>query len=166
MSSSIYIAVPVMLLLSVVQTAVLPHFAIFGIVPQLPFLVALAWGLLRGVTEGVVWGFIAGICLDLFSLNLFGMTPLAYMPAIFIVIWLQQGLPINRFFSPMLLAAGATLIMLFLYLLMLRISGHTLTVQAFVVLPRMALLHAITMLPVYWLMHMIYYTLRPRRVQL
>ena len=61
MSSTIYLAIPVMLVLAVVQTAVLPRFPIFGLVPLLPFLVALAWGLLRGMNEGIVWAFVGGL---------------------------------------------------------------------------------------------------------
>ena len=74
MSSSIYVAIPVMALLTVLQTAVLPHFPIFGLVPQLPFLFALAWGIVRGLDEGVVWAFVAGFLVDLLSVTPLGIS--------------------------------------------------------------------------------------------
>ena len=61
MRYSIYFAIPLMLLLAVVQTAVLPKFTILGASPQLPFLVALTWGLLHSREEGMIWAFVAGL---------------------------------------------------------------------------------------------------------
>ena len=58
MAVSFYAAIPLMALLAIVQTAVLPHFPIAGVEPQLLFLVALAWGLVRGLEDGLVWAFI------------------------------------------------------------------------------------------------------------
>lgn len=68
MSLSLYLAFPIMILLLVIQTAVLPRLPIWGVVPQLLLLAAVAWGMLEGLEEGAVWGFIAGFFTDLFSL--------------------------------------------------------------------------------------------------
>lgn len=166
MSSSIYIAIPVMAFLAIVQTAVLPHFPIFGLMPQLPFLVALAWGLLRGVDEGILWAFIGGFFLDLFSLSPLGVTALAFMIAILAVIWIKQAISTGHFFMPVLLAGLASLISMFLYLFFLRLLGHQTTLQVAATLPPVALLHAGLILPVYWVMYAIDQTIRPRRVTL
>lgn len=166
MRTSIYIAIPVMIVLAVLQTAVWPYFPILGVIPQIPLLVALCWGLIRGINEGVVWGFIAGIILDAFSISPVGITALAYIIAILIVIWLQQGLPINRFFTPMLVAAFGGIVAMFIYHLILRLSGYPLTIQALAYLPRQAIVHSILVLPIYWLINGIYSQLRPRRVRL
>ena len=61
MAVNFYAAIPLMALLAIVQTAILPRFPIAGVEPQLLFLLALAWGLARGLEEGLVWAFIAGI---------------------------------------------------------------------------------------------------------
>ena len=79
MGNHLYLAVPLMAVLAVVQTSVLPRFPVLGAVPQLLFLVALAWGILRGLEQGLFWAFIAGFFVDLFSLAPLGISSLAFM---------------------------------------------------------------------------------------
>jgi len=166
MSSSIYLAVPLMLLLTVAQTAVLPRFPLLGLIPQLPFLVALAWGLLRGIEEGVVWAFVAGFCLDLFSIGPMGLTALTFMTAVLTVTWIEQNFPQNRFFMPVIVAILGTLIYLFLYLFLLRLLGYQSNLLAAASLPPVAILHGALILPVYWLMYFLDRRFRPRRVEI
>ena len=73
MGNHVYIAIPVMALLAIVQSAILPRFPIVGLTPQLLFIVALVWGNPRGLVEGLIWAFIAGIFVDLFSLAPLGI---------------------------------------------------------------------------------------------
>ncbi|MCP4417208.1 MAG: rod shape-determining protein MreD, partial [Chloroflexi bacterium] len=82
MSASIYLAIPLMIVLGLVQTAVLPHFPILGNTPQLALLVALSWGMLHGIEEGVIWAFLGGIFTDLFSISPVGVSSLAFMVGI------------------------------------------------------------------------------------
>ena len=89
MGAPIYLAIPVMLVLGVAQASILPRFPILGVSPQLLFLVALAWGDIRGLEEGLIWAFIAGLFADLFSLAPLGISSLAFMAGV--------GLPL--FFS-------------------------------------------------------------------
>ena len=166
MSSTIYLAIPVMLLLAVVQTAVLPHFPIFGLVPQLPFLVALAWGLLRGMDEGIVWAFVGGLLLDLFSVAPVGVTSLSYMLAIIAVIWIENAMPADRFFIPVIMAVAATVISLLVYLILLRLLGYPTTLQGAAALLPTAILHGVLILPIYWLMFYLNRIFRPRPVEL
>ena len=165
MSSSIYLAVPLLLLLAVVQTAVLPHFPILGFVPQLLFLVALAWGSLRGVNEGLLWGFVAGFCQDLFSTMPMGLTSLAFTLAIFLVIVATHLFPANRFFLPMLQGGIATFIFLFLHVSLLRVMGYEVGVATAVALFPLVLLHSVLILPIYWLLNGFTQLFQPRRIQ-
>lgn len=165
MSSTVYLAVPLLMLLAVVQTAILPHFPILGYVPQLLFLVALAWGSLRGVNEGLLWGFIAGFCQDLFSTIPMGITSLAFVLAIFVVIMAAQIFPSNRFFLPMMQAAIATFIYLLLHFFLLRVMGYGVDVTTAVTLFPLVLLHSVLILPVYWLLNGLITTVQPRRIQ-
>jgi rod shape-determining protein MreD len=166
MSASIYLAFPLMALLGVLQTAVLPHFPILGQVPLLPFLVALSWGLLRGVNEGAVWAFMAGFWQDMFSIVPMGTHALVFLVAITAVLLIQQLFPISQFLLPALFAAIATLIYLILHTLLLRILGFPLTVTAATYLLPVILLHALGILPIYWFMNQINRRLSPRRVEL
>lgn len=166
MSSTVYLAIPVMLLLAVVQTAVLPHFPILGLIPQLSFLVALAWGLLRGMNEGIVWAFIGGLLLDLFSVAPMGVTSLSFMLAILAVVWIENAIPADRFFVPVIMTAAATVINLLIYLILLRLLGYPTTLQEAAALLPTAILHGALILPIYWLMFYLDRTFRPRPVTL
>ncbi len=166
MRLGIYVAIPVMLVLAVLQTAVLPRFPILGLVPQLSFLVALSWGLLRGLEEGLVWGFIAGLTLDLFSIGPLGATAVAYMAAILVVSGLVRALPENRFFIPVLMAVVGSAVYLFVYLLFVRLLGFASSVETAVTLAPLIVLNAGFMLPVYWLIYWLDRLIHPRRVEL
>lgn len=151
MSSSVYLAVPVMVVLSILQSAFLSRFPLLGMVPQLPLLIALAWGFLHGINEGVVWAFWAGIALDLFTTGPMGASAIAFVGGVVLATWVEQALPPNRIFLPPLLAALATLISLFLYLLLLSLFGRAVSAQSFLDSLPLLLLHGGLILPIYWL---------------
>lgn len=166
MTISIYLAIPLMLVLGLVETAVLPHFPIFGTTPQLAFLVALAWGLLYGVEEGAVWAFFAGVFTDLFSITPVGVSSLAFMVGITAVIWATQALPTSRVLLPLALAGLATVISFIVEIVLLRLFGTITTFQAVVILPNILLVHALAILPIYWLLYFINRAIPQRRVPL
>ena len=166
MSSTVYLAAPILLLLAILQTAVLPHFPILGSVPQLLFLVALAWGALRGVNDGLVWAFVAGFCQDLFSTMPMGVSSLAFMVAVFVAVVVAQVFPQNRFFSPLLQGAVATFIFLGLHFVLLNVLGYGLGWETAVSFLPLVILHSVLILPIYWLLNGLLNTFQPRRIQL
>jgi rod shape-determining protein MreD len=166
MNSTAYVAVPVMIVLAVLQSAVFPFFTILGFVPLFPFLVSLAWGLLRGANEGVVWAFVAGFFLDLFSTTPMGTSSIAFMTAVFIVVAVSQLFPGNPFFLPILQAIVATVIFLFVHLLLLRFLGHSFSFESIFSLLPIAFLHGILILPIYWLLRLVNQMIQPRRVKI
>lgn len=165
MKSSIYVAIPVMLVLSLLQTAVFPHFSFLRLAPQLPLLVALAWGLRRGLDEGMMWAFVGGICMDLFSIAPVGLTALGYMATVTAVLWLHQAFPTSHIIMPVLLAALATTIYLIVTLLFLRLFGQIASFQIITNLWPLILLNAVAMLPIYWLLYGLERMLRPRSLE-
>ena len=166
MRYSIYLALPLLLGLAVVQTAVLHHFTILSMSPQLPFLVALAWGLLHSRDEGLIWGFVAGLCMDIFSIGPFGLTALVYVVAIMVALMVNDAFPVSRVLMPTLMAGLATVIAFILNLLVLRVFGHIQNFQAITFLPTLVLLNSIAILPIYWLIFVLENKFRPKRVQL
>ena len=163
--SSIFLAVPLMVVLTVLQTAVLPYFPLFGITPSLPFLVALAWGLIRGVNEGVIWAFIAGFFMDLFTAAPVGGLALTYMIAVLAATFINELLPTNRNVIPMLLAAIATVIQQLLYAFYLTIFGYNVVQLITSSLLPVALLHAFLILPIYWLLYLVQRAVWPKPVE-
>lgn len=165
MAVNFYVAIPLMAVLAVLQTAVLPRFPIAGLEPQLVFLVALAWGLLRGLEEGLVWAFIAGLWLDLFSITPLGLSSLAFMAAVAGPVLLQGVLPPRRLPVAALMAALGTLVYLLFYAVALGLLGHGLSAAGWAGLLPIALLHAVLILPIYLLLQTIVRVTRPRRVE-
>lgn len=49
------------------QASVAGHFAIGGNIPGLVLILVIDWGILRGTDEGMLWAFVGGLCLDVFS---------------------------------------------------------------------------------------------------
>lgn len=164
-SSAIILAVPLMVILTVIQTAVLPHFPLLGVVPSLPFLVALAWGLLRGVNEGVIWAFIAGFFMDLFTTAPVGGLALSYMIAVLAACFINDVLPVNRTIVPMFLAALSTIIQQLLYAIFLSIFGYSMVQLISSSLMPTVLLHTFMILPIYWLLYLIQKTVWPKPVE-
>jgi len=165
MPSSIYAAIPLMALLAVMQTAVLARFPMLGVVPLLPFLVALLWGLLNGIEEGAVWAFTAGFFLDLFSISPLGLLALSMMTAVIAATWIQEALPTSRVLLPPLLIILATVIQYLGYLLLLRLWGNSNSLQALVNLTNIIVLHLLLSPPIYGLFYWITRLMRPRTVQ-
>lgn len=165
MSTSIYLAIPLMVVLALVETAVLPHFPFLGHPPQLAFLFALSWGLLYGIEEGAIWAFLAGIFTDLFSITPVGVSSLAFMVGVTAVIWAKQALPTSRVLLPLALAGLATIISFIINIILLRLFGTITDFQSIAILPTLALINILTILPVYWLLFIINRSIRPRRVQ-
>ncbi|MCL4867681.1 MAG: rod shape-determining protein MreD [Anaerolineae bacterium] len=165
MGLSLYLALPVMVILLIIQTSVLPRFPLWGVVPQLMLLAAVAWGLLEGLEEGALWGFVAGILSDLFSITPVGLSALAFMSAVIVVALLYRTLPINRFVLPVILSLVATLIWLFVYLLLLRLMGFSSSWQQISDLPRLLLVHGGLVLPFYWFFYGLLKALRPRPIE-
>jgi rod shape-determining protein MreD len=163
---STFLALPIMALLTILQTATLPRFPILGIVPSLPFLVALAWGLLRGVNEGVIWAFIGGFFLDLFTAAPAGGLALTYMISIFAVLQINEVLPANRFVIPMILAAVATVIQWLLYAIFLGLFGYNVLPTLPNALVSLVILHTFLILPIYWLFYLVQRTVRPNVVEI
>lgn len=166
MGINIYIAIPIMGLLAILQTAVLPRFPIAGVAPQLLFLVALAWGLLRGLQEGLIWAFIAGIWVDLFSMAPIGVSSLAFMAGVGVAILAQRILPPRRLLSVILLAGLATLVYLAVYVAMLTLLGHGISFNGLIELLPLILLHIVLIVPIYLLLRSILRNFRPRPVEL
>jgi len=81
---SLYVTVPLMMLIALGQDILLARVDVLGGRPDLVFLSVVAWGILRGSAEGVVWAFFGGLMLDLFSGGPMGTMTLALMIVAFL----------------------------------------------------------------------------------
>lgn len=165
MGNHIYIAIPVMALLAILQSSVLTRFPVAGVTPQLLFVVALAWGIERGLEEGLVWAFIAGIFADLFSLAPVGLSSLAFMAGVGGPLLIQRALPPRRLLVAMTLAFLGTLIYLVIYAIGLRVFGFGISMGGLLELLPIFPLHVVLIVPIYLIIHAFARATKPRRVE-
>jgi rod shape-determining protein MreD len=165
MSRSLYVGIPLILLLVILQTSLLPYLQLGGVTAQLAVLAAISWGLQRGAAEGMVWAFITGMLLDAFSFAPQGTTALALMVAIFVTARVQQLLPENPVLLPVLLTALCFTLYLLLSLVILWLTGHAFSWLNVSLLLPSVVLHGLLGLPASWLARTLDRLLFPRPIE-
>jgi rod shape-determining protein MreD len=121
---SIYLAVPLLTLVGLIQNALLSRLSLFGSRPDLMLLVVLGWTIVRGANEGLVWAFIGGLVLDLLSGGPIGAYILALLGVAFVghQAWGEGlGTPLVRV---LLLALVSALVYHIIILVVLTWTGH------------------------------------------
>ena len=121
---TIYLVVPLLVIVAVLQTSVIPHLAVWGVFADLPLLVVVSWGLLRGAREGVVWGFVVGIALDSLSGAPFGAATLSLMAAGALSGLGEATVVRARFVFPSVAVFLATFLSSVVFMLVVNISGR------------------------------------------
>jgi rod shape-determining protein MreD len=96
--------------LALLQATVMPHIRVLGVHPDLVLMAVVAWSVLRGSQEGMVWALIGGVVMDLFSAAPFGISTLALL-----IIGFVSGLGQASFFRidllvPIVVIVPATLV--------------------------------------------------------
>ncbi len=120
-----YLVVPLLLVVVLLQTTVVPQLTVWGVHIDLPLVFVVNWSLLQGSRQGMIWGFIAGVTVDLFSGAPFGAATLPMLAIGFLsglghaaVFRARALLYLGTIFS-------ATLVYGLLFLLVVWISGAT-----------------------------------------
>jgi rod shape-determining protein MreD len=75
------VVVPLLTVVALAQTVLLAQVDLLGARPDLMLSVVLVWAVLRGVDEGMVWGLIGGLALDILSGGPMGANTLALLAA-------------------------------------------------------------------------------------
>ena len=81
---SLYLAVPLLAFVALLQNAWLSQVSLWGARPDLMLVVVLAWTIVRGINEGLAWGFIGGLIIDLISGGPLGAHVLALLAVAFV----------------------------------------------------------------------------------
>jgi rod shape-determining protein MreD len=139
--------------LALLQTSLVTHFAIRGIIPGIVLVAVVNWGILRGMDEGMLWGFIGGLCLDVFSGWPFGTSACALV-IVASLVSLGEGTFIRTHaLLPLLTIFAATILYYLVALFILTSTHHPVNwiaaLRAFV-LPA-AIYNAILNIPAFWL---------------
>jgi rod shape-determining protein MreD len=121
---TIYLVVPLLAAIAILQSTVVAQLKIWGVFADLPLLVVVSWSLLRGSREGLVWGFVAGLALDLLSGAPFGAATFGLM-----AVGLVSGLGKSTVFRsqivlPLVTVLLATIVYDIIFLIVVWISGY------------------------------------------
>ena len=148
---NLYIGIPLLIIVAILQSSLLPRVPVFGLVPNLMLLTIVAWSFQRGPNEGLVWGLIGGLAIDLASGALVGISPLPLMVAA-----LVAGIGSARIFSgnvvlPALVALLAIVLYQAIWLIVLGLVGQPVSWQmAIQIAPPLTLLNLALMPIVYF----------------
>ena len=166
MNRSLYVVIPLMAVLTILQATFLARISVFDVFLQPALLVAIAWSILRGPYEGLIWAFIAGIALDLFSVGPTGGMALALMLAVLPLTYIRQVLPDNPYLFPILLSGLGIGLFTFIYILILALAQRGIRLNVLVDLPLTIFINALLSIPIYWLLRWLSRILYPRQIEM
>lgn len=67
LNPGLFTAIWLLPLVALAQVSLAHHLSVGNALPGLMLIVVVDWGILRGTDEGMLWAFIGGLCLDIFS---------------------------------------------------------------------------------------------------
>ncbi|MGD9002011.1 MAG: rod shape-determining protein MreD [Anaerolineae bacterium] len=79
-----YVALPLLTSAALIQTTLLSRVSVLGAQPNLLLLIVLLWSLVRGVDEGLMWGFLGGLIVDVTSGGPLAGTAIALLAAAYV----------------------------------------------------------------------------------
>jgi rod shape-determining protein MreD len=166
---SLQVGIPVFLVCTLLQATVLPPLRVFGGQPDLIVVTVLAWAILDEGLEGLVWAFVGGLFLGLFSGVPLGISALALLPIAYVVSRTEAQLYRTNIVLPVLLTTGGALAYHAIYMILLRfLAGLPLVwSEAFwyVTLPSVAF-DVVFIVPALRLLGRLHDRLHPRRVRI
>ncbi|MGH2520799.1 MAG: rod shape-determining protein MreD, partial [Chloroflexota bacterium] len=71
------VALVVLLAEALLQVSVVSRITLLGVTAQLVLLSVISWSLIRGPAEGMFWGFVGGLLIDLVSGSPLGVSAFA-----------------------------------------------------------------------------------------
>jgi len=115
----IYVMAPALGILAVLQSVVAPRLAILHVRPNPMLLFVVGWTLFHGRRDGLLWGFIGGLWLDIFSGGPMGASSLALMAAAMVAGLGHRTLYRTNLLVPVFVTALSTLSYAAVYLTIL-----------------------------------------------
>ena len=153
MSPWLYFALPVAIILAMLQAVFFSYVPVLGVTIQVLPAFVIAWALLRGrgSADTVIFAFCAGILVDLLSIGPLGLTAISLMIAVVALFPIQANVETSRVILPIMLAGVAMLTFLLANLLMLQLGNYDISWNTIRIIPQTVIVHALFILPVYWL---------------
>ncbi|NLJ33738.1 MAG: rod shape-determining protein MreD [Firmicutes bacterium] len=111
------VLVLLVLLCLILQSTLLATFSPWGLIPDLILIYVVSTALIRGSNEGALWGFFAGLGLDLISSGFLGLHCLLKMVLGFFIGLVEEKIFKDNLLLPVLVLFAATLVHELLFLL-------------------------------------------------
>ncbi|MBN1401485.1 MAG: rod shape-determining protein MreD [Anaerolineae bacterium] len=121
---SLYLGLPVSILLAILQSAVTSRLQIFGVSPNLALLFTVGWVLFCGVRQGIAVALVGGLVLDALSGAPFGFSTLSLLLASLVAGLGESNVFRTAWFLPYLVIALATLAYEGTLMFLLRMAGR------------------------------------------
>jgi rod shape-determining protein MreD len=124
------IGIPLLAVLAIIQSTVLPHLSFLDLTPNLVLVAVLAWSFQRGPNEGLVWAWVGGMLSDLASGAILGISALPLIVAALIT-----GVTYRRLFHGNVVLSGlvalfANVVFEFIYLILLVLTRESIMFPA------------------------------------
>jgi rod shape-determining protein MreD len=114
-----WLATSILFSAALAQSSFLPALGLVRVRPDLVLLCVVVWALLRGARQALVWAFVGGLLLDLFSGGPFGTSALALVLVAFCSSVGEVGVFRSAYILPLLVAFWGSILygLLFLFLM-------------------------------------------------
>lgn len=117
------LAIPLLVAAGILQTTLLPHLVLLNVKPDLVLLLVVTWGTIRGPYEGIGWGLVGGMVLDLLGTTPFGTATIAMVAVAFLTSIGEFNLVRSTLLLPIILMFGGTMAFYGIFLLIMQASG-------------------------------------------
>jgi len=121
---NLYVTLLFLAVVGLLQSTLAPYLALGRVKPDLMLVVVVAWGVLRGAGEGVLWGCIGGLYLDLLSGGPFGVSIVSLILASYLTGVGEINLFRTNLLLPVLTVILATIIYYLVSFLLLQTLGR------------------------------------------
>ncbi|MBI3976952.1 MAG: rod shape-determining protein MreD [Chloroflexi bacterium] len=151
---ALWLALPTLGLVGVLQASAAPSLRILGVKPDLMLVVVVCWGAVRGWRQGLLWGLLGGLILDQFA-----STPAGLNAVLLGALGAAAGagefqLVRGNLLPPLLVALGGTLLLDLVTFAVIQVTGGRMEWRYFfqhVVAPS-AVVNTVLALPLYAVM--------------
>ncbi len=156
---NLYATIVLLAGVALLQSTLAPYLAVGRVKPDLMLVVVVTWSVLRGAGEGVLWGFIGGLLLDLLSGGPFGVSIVSLMLASYLTGVGEINLFRTNILLPVVTVILATAVYYLVSFLLLQTLGRPVTLGAAalqissVAVVLNVALTAVFYLPLRWLSH-------------
>jgi rod shape-determining protein MreD len=164
---SLLVGIPLLMLESVFQSAVLSRLTLFGGTLNLVLLTVLCWNLLAERSDGLGWAFAGGLFADLLSAGPTGASVIGLLAVGYVAGLTEGRLWRTHFLLPLASALIGTIAFHLIYLAVLALTGYPVNLPdqiAFVTFPSV-FLNMLGILPLYWSIRRLHDWVRPAPVR-